>query len=104
MSRRKRRPLLNNEGDEDPTSSLVNLTDAMLVLAVGFLIFAMMGIQNNPALLTESTGDVANTVTVETGNTLDNNTATQDSGSGTGYSQVGTVYQDPDTGQLILIK
>lgn len=44
----KRRRLSKRNHDIDPMSSAVNMTDVMLVLAVGFLIFAVMatGAQN----------------------------------------------------------
>lgn len=43
-----RRGKLRSGEDLDPMSSAVNMTDIMLVLAVGFLIFAVMstGAQN----------------------------------------------------------
>ena len=40
MLRRKRRILVDN--DEDPLAGTTNLVDAMLVLAVGFLIFLVV--------------------------------------------------------------
>ena len=42
MVRRRRRSLLSGAEEEDPTSGVSNLVDAMLVLAVGFLIFVVM--------------------------------------------------------------
>lgn len=40
MLRKKRR--INESLDDDPMSGLSNLSDAMLVLALGFLIFAII--------------------------------------------------------------
>ncbi len=99
MSRRRR--FLDDEG-EDPTSGIINMTDCMLVLAVGFLVFAMIALQSNPALMSSQTqGQTPDSVSVSTGKTL--NDTSNESGSGSGYKQVGTVYEDPETGRLILV-
>ena len=41
MLRKRRR--ISESIDDDPMSGIVNLSDAMLVLALGFLIFAPLG-------------------------------------------------------------
>lgn len=97
----KRRKFLEDSG-EDPTSGIINLTDCMLVLAVGFLIFSIMALHSNPTMMSETTGSTPNTVTVTTGNTL-NGTPNNQSGSGSNYQQMGTVYKDPTTGKLIMV-
>lgn len=97
----KKRKFLDDSG-EDPTTGIINLTDCMLVLAVGFLVFSLMAIHGNPTLLSETTGSSPNTVTVTTGNTL-NGTPANKSGSGNNYQQMGTVYKDPTTGKLIMV-
>lgn len=97
----KRRRFLDDEG-EDPTSGIINMTDCMLVLAVGFLIFALLALQSNPALISSQTqGPTPDSVSVSTGEAL--NDTNNESGSGSGYQQVGTVYEDPETGKLILV-
>lgn len=97
---RKRRFL--DDSSEDPTTGIINMTDCMLVLAVGFLIFAILALQSNPGLLAStSQGDVPDSVSVTTGETL--NDTTNESGSGSGYHEVGMVYEDPETGRLILV-
>jgi hypothetical protein len=101
MSNKKRRFL--DVDEEDPTSGIINLTDCMLVLAVGFLVFAIMALGSNSSLVSESTGSNPNTVTVTTGNVI-NTTNNSSSGSGSGYQEMGTVYKDPKTGKLLLIK
>lgn len=91
--------------DDDPTSGIVNLTDCMLVLALGFMIFAIMALQSNPALFSESSsssGSSPNTVSVSTGQTI-NDTPGNESGSGSNYQQMGTVYKDPNSGKLIMV-
>lgn len=40
--------------DDDPMSGLSNLSDAMLVLALGFLIFAIMALSANPELISQT--------------------------------------------------
>jgi hypothetical protein len=99
MSRRRR--FLDDDG-EDPTSGIINMTDCMLVLAVGFLVFALLAVQNNPSMISSTTeGPTQNTVSVSTGQTL--NDTSNVSGSGSGYEQMGTVYKDPTTGKLLLV-
>ena len=51
MLRKKRR--INESLDDDPMSGLSNLSDAMLVLALGFLIFAIMALSANPELISQ---------------------------------------------------
>ena len=102
MSKKKRR-FLDDGDEEDPTSGIINLTDCMLVLAVGFLVFAVMALQSNPALISESTGTVQNTISVNGQPQTMNNTPENGSSTGNGYQQVGTVYKDPDTGKLIMV-
>ncbi len=97
----KRRRFLEDNG-EDPTTGIINLTDCMLVLAVGFLIFSLMALHANPTLISQTTGSTPNTVQVSTGNTL-NETPNATSGSGSNYQQVGTVYKDPTTGKYIMV-
>lgn len=101
----KKRKFLDDD-DEDPTSGIINLTDCMLVLAVGFLVFAVMALQSNPALLSESSSSaMPSTVSVSTGEVI-NDTPDNESGSGStgsNYQQMGTVYQDPETGKLIMV-
>ena len=89
MLRKKRR--ISESLDDDPMSGLSNLSDAMLVLALGFLIFAIMALSANPELIsqTPATQDVSS---VDAGGMEDS-----------GYSEVGKVYEDPTTGKLVLV-
>lgn len=96
----KKRRFLDDSG-EDPTTGIINMTDCMLVLAVGFLVFAIIALQNNPNLISSTEGNIPNSVSVTTGETL--NDTNNQSGSGNGYQQVGKVYKDPNTGKLILV-
>lgn len=102
MIRKSPSSFLNDE-EEDPTASLVNMVDIMLVLAVGFLILAITstGVMD---VLSESqqSQPQSQMVNVEEGQEIPNNLAQSDN-SGSGYSQVGIVYKDPKTGQLVMV-
>lgn len=89
--------------DDDPMASLTNLSDAMLVLALGFLIFAVLALSANPNILSETSQQSQNTQQISTGETFTNDTTASGSSSGQGYSEVGKVYKDPDTGKLVMV-
>lgn len=89
--------------DDDPMASLTNLSDAMLVLALGFLIFAILALSANPNILSETSQQSQNTQQISTGETFTNDTTASGSSSGQGYSEVGKVYKDPDTGKLVMV-
>lgn len=98
MSLRRSR-LRQSDDDTDPMSSVTNMTDIMLVLAVGFLIFAVMatGAEN---LLTEhdQNQNTPETVEIEPGQEVTDSIESIDS-STSGYERTGTVYTDPKTGK-----
>ncbi|WP_323736399.1 DUF2149 domain-containing protein [Methanosphaera sp. ISO3-F5] len=105
MSLRRSR-LRETEEDIDPMSSATNMTDIMLVLAVGFLIFAVMstGLQNimfsdmSPQEKQAIMQQAQQTVEVEQGQEIkDLPESIEDSSSG--YTKTGTVYTDPKTGR-----
>ncbi|MGL4669336.1 MAG: DUF2149 domain-containing protein [Methanobacteriaceae archaeon] len=100
MIKRKKR-FLETE-DDDPSAGLVNLTDVMLVLAVGFLIFGVLSL-GDENLISDSQGASENSVSVKTGEMI-NNTTSNTTGAGDGFQEMGTVYKDPQTGKLILVK
>jgi hypothetical protein len=107
---RKRKKLISNDGEVDPLVYAVNMVDCMLVLAVGFLIFTVMsfGMQSvvfssaSPQEKQEIMKAVEQTVELQQGKVLNNTPETQ-SGQGSGYVQVGTVYKDPKTNKLIMV-
>ena len=97
------------EGEEDPMAGTSNLVDAMLVIAVGLLIFVVISWnmqsvvfqdsqqqqpieQNSPDVTEVSEGQVLND-TPDTSNS-----------SGQGYMEMGKVYKDPSTGKLIMVE
>lgn len=107
---RRRRPMRSRE-EEDPMAGSANLVDAMLVLSVGFLIFLVMSwnMQNvifadmTPEERQETMEAMKQLAEVEMGKQL-NDTPQTESGSGEGFVEKGTVYQDPTTGKLIMVE
>lgn len=92
-----------DEQDDDPTTSLVNVMDVMLVFALGLLIAL---ISQNQEM--QQHFQVKNSVTVTQGKELiEAPKAIRDASKGdssNGLKSMGTVYQDPETGKLILIQ
>lgn len=97
MVRKKVRRRKYSADEEDPMAGTSNLVDVMLVLAVGFLIFVVMTANAQDVIFSDQSSQV------EQGEAL-NSTPDIGEGVGEGYSQVGTVYKDPTTGELILIE
>ena len=97
MLRKKRR--ISDSIDDDPMAGISNLSDAMLVLALGFLIFAIMALSVNPDLISESTS----TQDVSTADTFTQNYSTAGGIEDSGYTEVGKVYEDPTTGELVMV-
>ena len=85
--------------DDDPMSGLSNLSDAMLVLALGFLIFAIMALSANPELISQT----PDTQDVSSADTFEQNYTDAGGMEDSGYSEVGKVYEDPTTGKLVLV-
>ncbi len=79
--------------DEDPMGPLANLADIMLVFAVGLMV-ALAASQHTPA---EQGG-----VDVSAGRELPEMPEGMGE-TGSGYQPMGQVYQDPETGRMILI-
>ena len=97
MLRKRRR--ISEAIDDDPMGGLNNLSDAMLVLALGFLIFAIMALSANPEMITQS----QTTQDVSTADTFAQNYTDAGGMEDSGYSEVGKVYQDPTTGELVMV-
>jgi hypothetical protein len=102
----KRSRLKQSDDELDPMSSVTNMTDIMLVLAVGFLIFAVMstGMQDivfsdmTPEQKQEVMSSVHNTVEIEEGQEVTDEIEEINSSS-SGYTKTGTVYTDTKTGK-----
>ena len=106
---RKRKRLSSND-EIDPMAYAVNMVDCMLVLAVGFLIFTVMSFGMQSVVFSSASPEekkaimqsVQQTVEIQEGK-LVNGTPQTVSGTGSGYTQVGTVYKDPQTGKMIMV-
>lgn len=97
---RKRKKLLSNDNEDDPIAGIPNLADAMLVLALGFLVFAIMSLSVNPDMVDSMTQSKQ----VVTGESFsDNSTQNLEGIEEDGSNEVGKVYKDPETGELILV-
>ena len=79
--------------EEDPMAGTSNLVDAMLVIAVGFLVFVIISWNMQAMKTTE----------VDQGQQL-NDTPDTSNSSGQGYTEMGKVYKDPATGKLIMVE
>ncbi len=103
---RKRKRFSDNDSDEDPMAGISNLSDAMLVLALGFLVFAIMALQINPDMMAKTQESQAQKAAsqVSTGEDFNNNNSASSSLEESGYSEVGKVYRDPDTGKLVMVQ
>ena len=96
--------------EEDPMAGTSNLVDAMLVIAVGLLIFVVISwnmqsvvfqdSQDQQKAIEESSPDVTE---VSEGQVL-NETPDTSNSSGQGYMEMGKVYKDPSTGKLIMVE
>jgi hypothetical protein len=88
-----------------------NLVDAMLVLSVGFLIFLVLSWNMQNVIFADMTPEerqqtmeaMKRVAEIEMGKEL-NQTPQTKSGSGEGFVQKGTVYQDPQSGKLIMVE
>lgn len=97
MLRKKRR--ISDSIDDDPMSGVSNLSDAMLVLALGFLIFAIMALSANPDLISDS----PSSQDVSTAETFTQNYTDAGGIEESGFNEVGKVYEDPNTGELVMV-
>ena len=84
-----------------------NLVDAMLVIAVGFLVFVIiswnMQAMIDPSQSVQEKMQQQQTSEVNQGQEL-NDTPDTTNSSGQGYTEMGKVYKDPSTGKLIMVE
>ena len=97
MLRKRRR--ISESVDDDPMGGINNLSDAMLVLALGFLIFAIMALSVNPDMIQEQ----SSTQDVSTAETFTQNYTDAGGLEDSGFNEVGKVYEDPNTGELVMV-
>lgn len=98
-----------SEGEEDPMAGTANLVDAMLVIAVGLLIFVVISWNMQSVVFSDSTqqsqpvmNSHMNVTEVTEGQEL-NETPDSSESSGQGYQELGTVYRDPSTGKMVMV-
>ena len=89
MARRRGKGRFESE-EEDPMAGTSNLVDAMLVIAVGLLVFLVLAMNQE---VTE----------VQEGQVL-NETPDTSNQTGQGYTEMGKVYKDPSTGKMIMVQ
>ena len=92
--------------EEDPMAGTSNLVDAMLVIAVGFLVFVIISwnmqamIDPDHSIQEQMQQKVSE---VDQGQQL-NETPDTSNSSGQGSTEMGKVYKDPTTGKLIMVE
>ena len=109
---RKKQRRRSRRVEEDPMAGTANLVDAILVIAVGFLVFViiswnMQSIVFNEDMTQQEKQQVMQTIKsvseVNQGQQL-NETPDSSNSSGQGYTEMGKVYKDPSTGKLIMVE
>jgi len=100
-----------SEGEEDPMAGTSNLVDAMLVIAVGFLIFVVISWNMQSVIFQDTSQDPSQAVQQSPTNITEvtegqqlNETPESSQSSGQGYMEMGKVYKDPSTGKLIMVE
>ena len=111
MVRRKQRRRRASDDDIDPMAGTTNLVDAMLVLALGFLIFVVISWNMQSVIFSDMSQDQKQEVMesmkqvseVTQGQEL-NDTPDTSQSSGQGFTELGKVYKDPSSGKLIMVE
>ena len=111
MVRRKQRRRRAFDDDIDPMAGTTNLVDAMLVLALGFLIFVVISWNMQSVIFSDMSQDQKQAVMesmkqvseVTQGQEL-NDTPDTSQSSGQGFTELGKVYKDPSSGKLIMVE
>lgn len=99
-----------SEDSEDPMAGTANLVDAMLVIAVGLLVFLVISWNMQGVIFSDMTSEEKQNVMqqmsevseVDQGQQL-NETPDVSNKSGQGYTEMGKVYQD-SSGKLIMVE
>lgn len=88
-----------------------NLVDAMLVLAVGFLIFVVMSWNMQSIVFSDMSQEEKNQIKEKMSDLKEVNQGQElqdlpdvSHSSGEGYSEMGKVYKDSRTGKMIMIE
>jgi hypothetical protein len=113
-NRLRRRKMARGDDGLDPMAGMANLLDIMLVFACGLMVALVLSwrLQNvlfdknvTPQQKKQMLQAVQNMVKVEKGRRLEQipDLANQ-GGDGLGYNEMGTVFRDPKTGKLFMVK
>ena len=103
MARRRGKGRFESE-EEDPMAGTANLVDAMLVIAVGLLVFLVLAWNLTPEQKEQVMEAMNQEVTeVQEGQVL-NETPDTSNQTGQGYTEMGKVYEDPSTGKMIMVR
>ncbi len=103
---RKKSRRRSSRVEEDPMAGTANLVDAMLVIAVGFLVFVIISWNMQAMIDPENSIQEQmqqKTTQVDQGQQL-NETPDTSNSSGQGYTEMGKVYKDPASGKLIMVE
>ncbi len=112
MVKISRKNSFDESDEEDPMAGVANLVDAMLVIAVGLLVFLVISWNMQSVIFNENLSqeqkqdamDAMNQVVEVDQGKLLNQTPDVSNSSGEGYTEMGKVYKDPKTGKLIMIE
>ncbi|MBS4032039.1 MAG: DUF2149 domain-containing protein [Clostridiales bacterium] len=113
MLRHHLKQRLSQAEDIDPTSGLANMLDVMLVFCCGLMVALVLSWNLQSVLFSDVSPQekerlleaIRNAIEVQQARELDEVPDFLDSGGGgSGFLEMGTVYQDPETGKLILIQ
>ena len=94
-----RNPFRASEEDVNPSEYLTNLSDCMLVLACGLMVALVVAwsVRLPSSTEVEQTGEMREVTDLE-------DITGEAGGAGSGYDELGMVYQDPKTGKMYLIQ
>ncbi len=109
---KRRKGKFLSQGEEDPMAGTSNLVDAMLVIAVGLLVFLVISWNMQNIVFNENMDEqqkqrVKNAIQevsqLDQGQQL-NETPDISKSSGEGFTEMGKVYRDSQSGKLIMVE
>lgn len=90
--------LRDRDGDVDPMANVANIVDAMLVLSVGLMVAIVSYWNVDISHVQEVAKQNEMTEVNDIEKIVDNSKS-----SGSGYTELGKVYQDPKTGKMYML-
>jgi len=102
---------MSMDEEVDPMSYTVNIVDCMLVLALGFMLFAIMSMNMENIIFGDMAPEeksklvegIKDSIQIEQGAEINDTDIISGTGGTGDYSQVGNVYEDSKTGKLVMI-